>query len=657
MKKQLLAIALCTVALTQAQTWSENFNATSAPGLPAGWMQNNVDGLTVNSSLSAYNFGTNAWVTRNFTATDPQHASSAVSTSWYSSAGISNDWLITPSFTVPANAFLDFEAIALDASYPDGYLVKVSTTGTAVANFTTILTVAAENDTWTPHGLSLNAYAGQTVNIAFVNNSNDMYILLLDNVRVSVPPSNDGKVLSTNTNNRYMVGAGTQLISGDFVSGGYSPALNTVLNYNINGGAVNSQTFNFSSPGLNYGQTYAYAFTAAGNFSLGTNRVKTWVSKVNGINEVVTNNDTAYSYVYVASTSTQRNALVEEWTSSTCNPCASLNQSFDPLLSNNNPNTGGTLNVIKYQVNWPAPGNDPSYNAHALARVKHYNINFAPDGYANGTYEMNNFDQAELDAAKNDPAYADITATLSAFGSTNAAVGTTVIASSTIIPYVSIPANSPLRVHQVLLQNSYHYAASTTSQDDYHHVMRKMTGNGWGTPVNVTDGVAFTATFSNVFSAGAVDPSTPAQMSFNVWTNTLNPLAPKDIVYEYVVFVQDTISNDVLQSASWFATVSVPAATVSTVGLKESSNANALIVSPNPAQAFVQVSVQLNNSSDVKLSVYDMNGKLVYENKAGELPAGFNSIQINTADFAAGVYTIESETPQGQSRQKLVIQK
>ena len=39
--------------------------------------------------------------------------------------------------------------------------------------------------------MNLNAYAGQTVQIAFVNNSNDMYVLWLDDVQLIVPAAND----------------------------------------------------------------------------------------------------------------------------------------------------------------------------------------------------------------------------------------------------------------------------------------------------------------------------------------------------------------------------------------------------------------------------------------------------------------------------------
>lgn len=46
MKKQLLAIAILAGGMASAQTWSQNFSSATPPGLPAGWMQNNADGLT-----------------------------------------------------------------------------------------------------------------------------------------------------------------------------------------------------------------------------------------------------------------------------------------------------------------------------------------------------------------------------------------------------------------------------------------------------------------------------------------------------------------------------------------------------------------------------------------------------------------------------------
>jgi|GEM_PF-860385 len=659
MKKQLLALALLGSGLAQSQVWTEDFSSVTTPGLPAGWMQNNVDGLTVAGGLSTYNFGTNAWVTRDMIATFPANGKVAASTSWYSPVGTSNDWLITPSFTVPANAVIEWDAMALDAFYLDGYQVKVSNTSTAVASFTNVLTVGAENATWTNRSVNLNAYAGQTVYIAFVNNSNDKYILFLDNINVKVPQANDGNVQSITGLPRYKAGAGNQNITGSFKSNGFSPVNTAVLNYNVNNGAVVTETITFGTP-LNYGQSAAYNFTAPANLPLGVNKVKTWVTHVNGISEVNLVNDSAYTVVYIASQSVSRKALIEEWSSSTCGPCAYLNVQlgFDALINSNNANTGADLNIIKYQVNWPSPGNDPSYNAHCLARRMHYDVNAAPTTIINGTTEMQNHSQAEIDAAKLEPAFANITPTLSAKGSTNAAAATTIVASATITPFVTIPTNSPLRVYQAIIQSDYMYAASSTSQDAFYHVMRKMDANGWGVSTTVTDGTPFVVNFSHNASAVAVDPTTPAQMTFNSWTSNPNsPATPKDIVYEYVVFLQDTISNDILQSASWTASVSVPAPTVSTVGVKELTNINQVSIFPNPAKEYATVSITLEKASSVGVSIFDITGKQVYTNAETTLDSGTHNMTLNTSEFASGTYVVEIKANGATLKEKLLISK
>jgi hypothetical protein len=653
MKKHLLALAILGSGLASAQAWSENFSSAVPNALPVGWLQNNVDGLTVNSGINTtWNFGTNAWVSWNYTG-DP-HGKVAASTSWYTPAGVSNDWLITPAFTVPANSVLEFEATAVEAGYQDGFQVKISTTGTAVADFNanpTLLSVAQENVAWTNRSAALNTYAGQTVRLAFVNNSNDKNRLYMDNFAVLVPASNDGNVVSVTSLTRYMAGAGLQTIGGVFKSKGFTPANNAELNYSVNNGAAVTQVFTFGTP-LNYGQTANYAFTTQANLPVGTNKIKVWVTKVNTTNETNLLNDTAYAQVYVASQSATRSILIEEWTSSTCNPCASLNSSFDPLLNSNNPNTGGDVNVVKYQVNWPSPGNDPSYNAHVLARRTHYGVNAAPTSIIDGRTEMNAHSQAEIDAAKLEPAFADITATLTAKKSSSLAnISTTVVATATIMPYLTIPSNSPLRVYQALVQKFYNYPGASTTQKDYYHVVRKMNPDGWGTPINVTSGTPIVVSFSNTAVPVSVNP-TPAQMSFNFWTTT-------GITYEYVVFVQDTISDDVIQSGSWSSTVTVPAppTPTSTVGMDELTAVNQIGIFPNPAKEFAVISINLEKSAVVDVTIYDMAGKLVYDNKGTSLESGEHKMKINTEDFATGNYVVMINADGAVLKEKLIVTK
>jgi hypothetical protein len=111
----------------------------------------------------------------------------AYSTSWYAPAGAADDWIVTPQIMLGANSQLRWDALAPDGNFPDGYEVYVSTTGNDVADFTDmpVFTIDDELQAFTQHQVSLSAYANQAVYIAWRNNSNDEFLLLLDNVQVS----------------------------------------------------------------------------------------------------------------------------------------------------------------------------------------------------------------------------------------------------------------------------------------------------------------------------------------------------------------------------------------------------------------------------------------------------------------------------------------
>ncbi|HNF72071.1 MAG TPA: choice-of-anchor J domain-containing protein, partial [Chitinophagaceae bacterium] len=200
MKKTLLSLLAmaAAVSLSAQVIWQENFDGATAPALPAGFTQWNGDGLTVASNLSAYTFGTNAWVS--YKATGSTNGV-AVSTSWYNPVGTSNDWLISPAVSVTSGAWLIFDAFTPDANYPDGYQVKISTSSTP-SSFTgaAVLTVPAEAQSWTTHAVDLSAYAGQTIYIAIINNSNDKYLLFVDNMMVKVLPAVNASMLAMTPN-------------------------------------------------------------------------------------------------------------------------------------------------------------------------------------------------------------------------------------------------------------------------------------------------------------------------------------------------------------------------------------------------------------------------------------------------------------------------
>ena len=96
-------------------------------------------------------------------------------TSSYNENAAANDWLITPAIEVPSDADgLALTWKATGASY-DVYnthlTVRLSTTSTDTASFSTVLFNNDLPDAWNSYSASLDSYAGETIYVAFIHDS------------------------------------------------------------------------------------------------------------------------------------------------------------------------------------------------------------------------------------------------------------------------------------------------------------------------------------------------------------------------------------------------------------------------------------------------------------------------------------------------------
>ena len=225
MKKLLLFTAFLSITAgsalkSQTIIFSEDFDGIAGPTaggagtyvFPNGWFLRNVDNRTPDPSVAYVN---EAWERRedfNFNVAD----SCAFSTSWYSPVGAADDWMWTPLIgPLPPSTVLNWNAVSYDPSFPDGYEVRIMISaqgpptggtgvlGNQVSNSTVIFSTAAEATSWTAHSVNLNAYAGQSVYIGFRNNSNDKFLLLIDDVVVQQQVNNDPELLSYTAPSEY----------------------------------------------------------------------------------------------------------------------------------------------------------------------------------------------------------------------------------------------------------------------------------------------------------------------------------------------------------------------------------------------------------------------------------------------------------------------
>lgn len=321
MKKTGLFIAMlfAIVFSVNAQVvFDENFDAVADGAMPAGWTIFNVDGLTPNSAVSWVN---NAWVCFAKAGFDIE-SKCAWSTSWYSSAATSNDYMFTPAITVPAtNPFLQYLVVAQDAAYADGYQLLIMTTAPTSGNLTsaTVLnTYAAAETTPTLKSIDLTTYAGQSVYIGWRNNSNDKFLLAVDDVKVLSLAAIDAQAVSINTNNYVLVG--NTNITGTIRNNGVNTITSYDVTYTIDGGAP-SAVYSVTGANIALGATANFTHNVPANLTSGSHVIQVTISNVNGGTDANTTDNVVSKTVTAISSIPAKRVVGEEGTGTWCGWC------------------------------------------------------------------------------------------------------------------------------------------------------------------------------------------------------------------------------------------------------------------------------------------------------------------------------------------------
>lgn len=175
----LIFITFSTVCFAQTDVLITDFQT----GMPVAYTIVDNDGLTPAPQVSEF---VSAWIT----VVDPENALDTVagSTSFFDPIGTANRWMITsPAILGAFGNYIEWNAKSQDASYPDDYLVLVSTTDNQLASFTdTIGSVIEENAEWTLRSVDLSdeGYDNQTIYVAFVNVTENGFKLYVDDIRI-----------------------------------------------------------------------------------------------------------------------------------------------------------------------------------------------------------------------------------------------------------------------------------------------------------------------------------------------------------------------------------------------------------------------------------------------------------------------------------------
>jgi hypothetical protein len=422
----------------------------------------------------------------------------------------------------------------------------------------------------------------------------------------SAPVQRDLACMSVNLNP--VIAQGNTTIGGALRNFGTQAVTSFTLNYSINNGAAVSQNI---TANIAPGGTYTYSHGTPWNAPVGNHTVKVWATNINGSADQNTLNDELTVNVAVATQSVQRRTLLEGFTSSTCPPCASMYNWLTPALNNLNVNTeGSNVLSLKYQMNWPSPGTDPSYNPDGASRRTYYGVSGIPDNYLNGNgvglTQANTASTLNNSAAQ--PAFVNVALT-------STYTGNTVTVTASVTPFANFPGAHKLYIAAL---EDYSYTGGTTSQSQFKGVMRKMLPNGNGiTLSNLQAGVTQTFTESYTFSGPPV-----TQNSHNLW-GTIGGV-------RVIAFVQNTATREVLNAAFQAPLL---------VGIDEFGVVKGLNVFPNPTTGELFVEYELPAGLTAQVEVLDALGQRVLTTTAST-GNGYNREVFDLSGVSDGVYLL-----------------
>lgn len=606
MKRIFILVAFCMltmISLAQNVVFSETFSN----GWPSGFIRVNRDGRpAANQVLAA--FGSDAWIARAIGPAD----SVAASTSWTNPTGVADRWMITPPISInTANHVLRWRARIVDANNPDGYQVFVrpvtSPNDTNTAGFTNqVFSIAAENQSWTNRTVNLSAFNGQTVRIAFRNNSNDKYILYLDDISIfDLQPTGARIVNSTMSNFVDMANPATQ-VKGVVQNIGIQPLTSIKVNYSVNNGTPVSQTFTTNiGPFANYTFNFTTLWSPS---STGVYSIKMWTSELNGQAVLGDTLERPISAVN-ANDLPERLVLFEHFTQASCGPCASQNPAFTSLLASNSANATS----IKYHTSWP--GVDPM-NAHnpteVATRVAYYGVSGVPNVNL-GTSNLGSPTAVSQVTINNERAKK---ALYRIFMSANMDPTTRLLTiSGSTEPSVAFALNNANRLQVMLVEDPivYNTPPGSNGETVFPTTFRKAFPNAEGSLIGTIN--------------------TPGNSHFFNFNSFTVPGFYVDSNLYVIAFVQNHQTKEIHQSmklkvSSFITGVSSP----STADFK---------LFPNPATNWTRVVTQLAAPAKLEFTLYNTLGQQVSPSETVQAEAGNFQHDIQLNNLKQGIYLLK----------------
>lgn len=430
----------------------------------------------------------------------------------------------------------------------------------------------------------------------FSGNSYNINFWLIDNVKLFSTPSLDLAISSIEIPD--YTGANQSLsIPVKLFNLGQNDINSFDISYAVDGNSNITENVNAT---IHAGDIYSFTFATPITTVSGNHQIEVNISNINGGNDDVTANNVLTKNFDVASQVVSNFPLFEEFTSSTCSPCANFNSSVMGPFMNNHQND---VALIKYQMNWPSPGDD-YYTAEGGERRVFYGVGAVPTLFIGGKEFSSSDINTSYTDESNENAFMDMAAQFSMQGSE-------ITTSVTINPYIT----GNFVAHIVVIEKETTGNVGSNGETSFQHVMMKMLPDANGTSVNLTDGTPTTLTYTYDMD--------------NTHVEELSDLA-------VVAFVQNPTNKDILQSVY---------APNSSAAVNEFVFKN-IKVYPNPTSG----KIFLESQEKINYAILNIDGKVI---KPEKYITNNNEI-IDISHLPNGIYLLKLVNAQHTEYRKII---
>ena len=243
----------------------------------------------------------------------------------------------------------------------------------------------------------------------------------------------------------------------------------------INGKEVFSESFYTE---MNYNDTKQFTFEDPYYFNFGEDyNIEIEIFRINDDELKTTNSLT--KEISIALYGTQKTLMIEHFSSSTCAPCVSVNQTMLELTDNNK----GKYTYTKYTVNGPGKG-DPYYTNEVGTKMSYYNVLSVPQMHFDGMMiDKNAINTETFNNYYEQPAIANVRGSYTIEGNTINVIADfmTYFDTKDIKAYVSVN-------EKTTTGNAIPDSLGGNGETEFHHVMMKMLSGDQGTELNTKVG-------------------------------------------------------------------------------------------------------------------------------------------------------------------------